>query len=61
MIEEDERADHLALAMRQGAADGKSIAEIAGARYDHQFEGVAGIDIAEHGIVGGNPAHEISP
>src|SRR5450631_3206907 len=61
MIEEYEGADHLALAMRQRATHLETIAEIAGARYDHQFERVAGFAIAEHGVVGGDPAHEVSP
>src|SRR5262245_20878025 len=57
MIEEDEGTDHLPLAMRQGAAHDESVAEVAGARYDDEVERVAGQGIAEHGIVGGLPAH----
>src|SRR6202163_3225444 len=60
MIEEDEGADHLALAVRQRAAHLESIAEVAGARHDDQFQRVAGFGIAEHGIVGGKPAHKVS-
>ena len=41
MIEEDERPDHLSLAVRQCPADRKSTAEIARARHDDQFERVA--------------------
>ena len=43
--------------MRQRAPHLKAIAEIAGARHDDEFERVAGFGIAEHGIVGGLPAH----
>ena len=57
MIEEDEGPDHLPLAMRQRAPHFKSVAEIAGARHDDEVERVAGFGIAEHGIVGGLPAH----
>jgi hypothetical protein len=57
MIEKDERPDHLPLAMRQRAPHCKSIAEIAGARHDDEVERVAGLGIAEHGIVGGLPTH----
>src|ERR1700710_2122647 len=51
MIEEDEGADHLALAVRQRAANRKSIAEVASARHDDKFERVAGAGIAEHRII----------
>src|SRR6516165_934520 len=51
MIEENEGADHLLLAVRQRAAYRKSIAEVAGARYEDKFERVAGGGVAEHGIV----------
>src|SRR3984893_17828350 len=60
MIEEDEGADHLARAMRQRAGLRESSAEVAGARPDDQFQRVAGFGIAEHGIVGGKPAHKVS-
>jgi hypothetical protein len=60
MIEEDEGPDHLALAVRQRAPHFKSIAEVAGARHDHQFQRVAGMRVAEDRIVGGNPAHDVS-
>ena len=60
MIEEDEGADHLPLAVRQRAAHLESVAEVAGARHDDEFERVAGQRIAEDGIVGGMPAHEVS-
>jgi len=43
--------------MRQRAAHHEAIAEIAGARHDDEVERVAGLGIAEHGIVGGLPAH----
>ena len=57
MIEEDEGTDHLPLAVRQRAAHLESVAEVAGARHDDEFQRVAGFGIAEHGIVGGKPAH----
>src|SRR5437879_232805 len=60
MIEEDEGADHLALAVRQRPAHLEAIAEVAGTRHDHQFQRVAGLGIAQHGIIGGKPAHEVS-
>ncbi len=59
MIEEDEGADHLALAVRQRAAHLESIAEVTGARHDDKFQRVAGFGIAKHGIVVGKPAHEV--
>ena len=52
MVEEDEGPDHLPLAMRQRAAHLKAIAEIAGARHDDKLERIAGLGIAQHGIVG---------
>src|ERR1700681_3765951 len=58
MIEEDEGPDHLALAVRQRAAHLEAVAEVAGARHDDQLQRVAGVRIAEHGVVGGKPAHE---
>ena len=57
MVEEDEGPDHLPLAMRQRAAHLKAIAEIAGARHDDKLERIAGLGIAQHGIVVGKPAH----
>ena len=51
LIEEDERPDHLALAMRQRAAHRKAVAEIAHARNDDQFKRVARILVAEHRIL----------
>jgi hypothetical protein len=57
MIEEDERADHLPLAVRQRAAHREAIAKIADARHDHQLQRLAGCQIAEHRIVVGHPAH----
>src|SRR5271156_4961507 len=59
MVEEDEGADHLALAVRQRAAHLESVAEVAGARHDDQFERVAGAGIAKYGVVGGKPAHDV--
>jgi hypothetical protein len=57
MVEEDEGADHLPLAMRQCAPHLESIAEVAGARHDDEVERIAGFRIAEDGIVGRLPAH----
>ena len=54
LVEEDEGADHLALAVRQRAAHLEAVAEVAGARHDDEVERVAGVRIAEHGIVGGH-------
>ena len=50
LVEEDERADHLPLDLRQRAADGEA-AEVAHARHDDQFQRVAGLRVAEHGVV----------
>jgi hypothetical protein len=57
LIEEDEGTDHLALAVRQRAAHGKAVAEIAHARNDNQFERVARALVAEHRVLVGHPAH----
>src|SRR3954463_8476257 len=57
MVEEDEGSDHLPLAVRQCAAYREAVAEIARARHDDEIERIAGHGIAEHGIVGGLPAH----
>ena len=57
MVEENEGADHLPLAMRQRAPHHESVAEVASARHDDEIERIAGHGIAEHGIVGGLPAH----
>jgi hypothetical protein len=46
--------------MRQRTAHLKSVAEVAGARHNDKLKRVAGVGIAEHGIVGGLPAHEVS-
>ncbi len=40
VVEEDERADHLALAVGQRAAHLEA-AKVAGTRHDHEFHGVA--------------------
>src|SRR5262245_21636495 len=61
MIEEDEGTYHLPLAMRQRAAHGKAVAEVARARHDDEIERVTGFGVAEHGIVGGKPAHFGTP
>ena len=53
LVEEDERPDHLALAVRQGAAHGKAVAEVAHARHHDQFERVAGVLVAEHRVLVG--------
>ena len=53
LVEEDERADHLALGVRQGAADGKAVAEVAHPRHHDQFERVAGRLVAEHRVLVG--------
>jgi hypothetical protein len=57
MVEEDERPDHLPLAMRQRTPHHEAIAEIAGAGYDDEIERITGFGIAEHGIVRRLPAH----
>ena len=57
MIEEDKGPDHLPLAVRQRAADLKTVAEVAGARHDDEVERIAGLRIAEDRIVGRHPAH----
>ncbi|MGY4305065.1 hypothetical protein ACVIJ6_002308 [Bradyrhizobium sp. USDA 4369] len=57
MIEEDERTDHLSPPMRQCAAHGEAVAEIAGARHDDVLQRIAGGGIAEFGIDRWLPAH----
>jgi hypothetical protein len=59
LIEEYERPDHLLAGGRQRAAHGKA-AEIAGARYDHLLDGIAGARIAGYGIIGRLPTHPCS-
>src|SRR6202042_902178 len=61
MVEENKRPDHLALAVRQRAAHLEAVAEVAGARHDDEFKRIAGLRIAENGIVGGKPAHGGAP
>jgi hypothetical protein len=51
LIEEDEGADHLPLAVGQRAAHGEAVAEIAHARHDDEIERVAGALVAENRIV----------
>ena len=51
--EEDERADQPPFGGRQRAADRKAVAEVASARHDDEIERIAGLGIAEYGIVGG--------
>ena len=57
LIEEDKGTDHLAFAVRQRPAHGKTIAKIAHARHDNQLERVARALVAEHRILIGHPAH----
>ena len=52
LVEEDERPDHLPLAVRQRAADLEA-AEVARARHDDEFERVAGALVAEDGSLVG--------
>ena len=56
VIEEDEGADHAALAVGQGAAH-REAAEIDAARNDHQLDGVAGRRVAGVGVLVGGEAH----
>ncbi|CLA76183.1 Uncharacterised protein [Mycobacterium tuberculosis] len=51
MIEENERADHLPLAVRERAANRKAVTQIAGARHDDELKRVAGLRIAEDRII----------
>ena len=50
LVEEDERPDHLPLAMRQRAAHLEA-AEVAGARHDDEFERVAGALVAQDRVL----------
>ncbi len=50
LIKENERTDHLALAVRQGATHRKAVAQIAHAGNDDQVECLARSFIAEHGV-----------
>ena len=56
LVEEDEGADHLPLAVRQRAAHLEA-AEVAGARHDDEVERIAGVRVAEDGIARWHPAH----
>src|SRR5206468_7150769 len=58
MIEEDERANHLAPTMRQCPAHVEAATQIAHARHDDEFERVAGFYIAEYGIACRKPTHD---
>jgi hypothetical protein len=58
MVEEDEGADHLAPAMRQGTAHLETVAKVAHARHDYEIERIAGFHIAENGIACRKPAHD---
>ena len=50
LVEEDERTDHLPFAVRQRAAHGEAVAQIAHARNDDELERIAGALVAEHGV-----------
>ncbi len=50
LVEEDEGTDHLPLAVRQRAAHGEAVAQIAHARNDDELERIAGALVAEHGV-----------
>ena len=60
LVEEDERADHLPLAMRQRAAHLEA-AEVAGARHDDELQRVAGLLVAEDRVARWLPAHVDAP
>ncbi len=60
LVEEDERPDHLALAVRQRAAHLEP-AEIAHPRHDRKLQRIAGMLVAEHGVFVGHPAHDGPP
>ena len=60
LVEEDEGADHLPLRRGQRPAHLEA-AEVAGAGHDHGLDGVAGELVAGLRIVGGVPAHQMSP
>ena len=61
LVEEDERPDHLPLAVRQGSANEKAVTEITRARHDHEIERVAGLLVAEDRVCGWLPAHVVPP
>jgi hypothetical protein len=56
LVEEDERSDHLALAVRQRAPHLEA-AEVAHPRHDRELQRIAGALVAEHGVFVGHPAH----
>src|ERR1700722_1967895 len=61
LIEEDERPDHLPFAVRQRAANGKAVTEIAHPGNDDQFKRIARVFVAEHRILIRQPAHRPAP
>ncbi len=58
MVEEDERADHAAVRMRQRAADVEA-AEIDAARHDDEVDRVARRRVAGDRVLAGKKAHSI--
>jgi hypothetical protein len=56
MVEEDERTHHLALAVRQGAADLEG-ADVAAARHDYQLNLLDRMGVAGNAIFGREPCH----
>jgi hypothetical protein len=50
LVEEDERANHLPLELRQRATH-REAAQVAHPRHNDKFQCIAGLRIAEHGVV----------
>src|SRR6516165_8485517 len=59
LVKEDEGADHLPFRRTQRAAHLEA-AEVAAARNNHRFDGVAGKAIARLGLFSGLPAHHVT-
>ena len=58
MVEEHERPDGAARAVRQRPAHRKALAQIDAARHDHGFQRIAGVAVARRGVLAGKKAHE---
>ena len=58
LVEEYERPDHLPAAVRQRAANGEAVAEVAHPRHDDEVEEVAGFGVARDRVLVRQPAHD---
>ena len=59
MVEEDERANHLALAVRQRPPHLEPVTEVARSGHENQLQRLAGFPISDNRIVRRKPAHVV--